>query len=52
MLKWHMISEVTLLPYKGMGQSKQLVTKHLGGEVWRLEVLLCYNYHNDIIDEV
>jgi hypothetical protein len=27
------------------------VTKHLGGEVRKLEVLLCYNYHNGIIDE-
>jgi hypothetical protein len=24
MLKWHMIGGVTLLPYKGMGQLKQL----------------------------
>jgi hypothetical protein len=28
-----------------------IVTKHLGGEVQRLEVLLCYDYHNGIIDE-
>jgi len=41
MLKWHMIREVTLLPYKGMGQSEQLVTKHLGGEVRKPKVLLC-----------
>ncbi len=27
------------------------VTKHLGGKVRRLEVLLCYDYHNGIIDE-
>ncbi len=24
MLKWHMIGEVTLLPYKGMGQLEEL----------------------------
>ncbi len=28
-----------------------IVTKHLGGEIRRLEVLLCYDYQNDIIDE-
>jgi hypothetical protein len=27
------------------------VTKHLGGEVRRLEVLLCYNYQNGITNE-
>jgi hypothetical protein len=27
------------------------ITKHLGGEIRRLEVLLCYNYQNGIIDE-
>ncbi len=27
------------------------VTKHLGNEVRRLEVLLCYDYQNGIIDE-
>ncbi len=27
------------------------ITKHLGGEVRRLKVLLCYDYHNGIIDE-
>ncbi len=28
-----------------------IVTKHLGGEVRRPEVLLCYNYQNGIINE-
>jgi len=28
-----------------------IVTKHLGGEVRRPEVLLCYDYQNGIIDE-
>ncbi len=28
-----------------------IVTKHLWGEVRRPEMLLCYNYQNDIIDE-
>jgi len=28
-----------------------IVTKHLGGEVRKVEVLLCYNYQNSIIDE-
>jgi hypothetical protein len=27
------------------------ITKHLGGEVRKLEVLLCYNYQNGITDE-
>ncbi len=27
------------------------ITKHLGGEVSRPKVLLCYNYWNGIIDE-
>jgi len=27
------------------------ITKHLGGEVRKVELLLCYNYHNGIIDE-
>jgi hypothetical protein len=27
------------------------ITKHLGGEVRRPKVLLCYNYQNGIIDE-
>jgi hypothetical protein len=27
------------------------ITKHLGGEVKRLEVSLCYNYQNGIIDD-
>jgi hypothetical protein len=26
------------------------VTKHLGSEVRRPQVLLCYDYHNDITD--
>jgi len=44
MLKWHMIRVVTLLPYKGMGQSKQFwLAKHLGSEIRRPEVLLCYD---------
>jgi hypothetical protein len=28
-----------------------IVPKHLGGEVRRLEVLLCYNYQNGITNE-
>ncbi len=28
-----------------------VVTKHLGGEVRRPKVLLCYDYQNGIIDE-
>ncbi len=28
-----------------------IVTKHLGGEVRRLELLLCYDYQNGITDE-
>jgi hypothetical protein len=28
-----------------------IVIKHLGGEVGRLEMLLCYNYQNGITDE-
>ncbi len=28
-----------------------IVTKHLGGEVKRPEVLLCYNYQNGITNE-
>jgi hypothetical protein len=28
-----------------------IVTKHFGGEVRRPEVLLCYDYQNNIIDE-
>jgi hypothetical protein len=28
-----------------------MVTKHLGSEVRRLEMLLCYDYQNGTIDE-
>jgi len=28
-----------------------IVTKHLRGEVRKLKVLLCYSYHNGIIDK-
>jgi hypothetical protein len=28
-----------------------IITKHLGNEVRRLKVLLCYDYQNGIIDE-
>jgi hypothetical protein len=28
-----------------------MATKHLGVKVKRFEMLLCYNYQNDIIDE-
>jgi len=28
-----------------------IITKHLGGEVKKLEMLLCYNYQNGITDE-
>ncbi len=28
-----------------------IITKHLGGEIRRQEVLLCYDYQNGIIDE-
>ncbi len=27
------------------------ITKHLGGEVRRLKMLLCYDYHNGITNE-
>jgi hypothetical protein len=37
---------------KGNGTIKTItITKHLGGEVRRPEVLLCYNYQNGIIDD-
>jgi hypothetical protein len=28
-----------------------IIIKHLGGEVRKLEVLICYDYHNGIIDK-
>jgi len=28
-----------------------IIAKHLGGEIKRLEMLLCYDYHNDITNE-
>ncbi len=28
-----------------------IITKHLGSEIRRPEMLLCYDYHNGIIDE-
>jgi hypothetical protein len=28
-----------------------IIVKHLGGEVRKPQLLLCYNYHNDIINE-
>ncbi len=31
MLRWHMIGGVTLLPYKRMGQSKQLLSPNVWG---------------------
>ncbi len=47
-----MIRVVTLLPYKGMGQSKQFwLAKHLGNEIRRPKVLLCYDYQNGITNE-
>jgi len=45
-----MIVGVILLPYRGMGQL-HAITKHLGGEVRRLEVLLCYNCQNGVTNE-
>jgi hypothetical protein len=40
----HDLGGVTLLPYKGMGQSEQLQSPSIWGEVKKLEMLLCYNY--------
>ncbi len=40
-----------IITIQGNGTIKTItVTKHLGGEVKKLEVLLCYNYQNGIID--
>jgi hypothetical protein len=37
---------------QGNGTVKAItVTKHLGGEVRRLEILLCYDYQNGITNE-
>jgi hypothetical protein len=37
---------------QGIGTVQTItIFKHLGSEVRRLEVLLCYNYHNGITDE-
>jgi hypothetical protein len=41
-----------IITIQGNGKIKTItITKHLGGEVRRLEMLLCYNYQNGIIDE-
>jgi hypothetical protein len=47
-----MIGEITLLPLQGNGTIKTIkITKHLGGEVRKPKVLLCYDYQNGIIEE-
>ncbi len=41
-----------IVTIQGNGIARTItVTKHLGGEVRRPDVLLCYDYHNGIIDE-
>ncbi len=41
-----------IVTIQGNGTIKTItVTKHLGGEVRKPKVLLCYNYQNGIIDE-
>jgi hypothetical protein len=41
-----------IVTIEGNGTIKTIkVTKHLGGEVQRPKMLLCYNYQNGIIDE-
>jgi hypothetical protein len=41
-----------IVTIQGNGTIKTIiVTKHLGGEIGRLEMLLCYNYQNGITDE-
>jgi len=41
-----------IVTIQGNGKVKTIIiTKHLGGEVKRLEVLLCYDDQNGIIDE-
>jgi hypothetical protein len=44
--------EINIVTIQGNGTFKTItITKHLGGEVKKQEMLLCYNYHNGIIDE-
>jgi hypothetical protein len=41
-----------IVTIQGNGMVKTIiVTKHLGAEVKRPKVLLCYNYHNGITNE-
>ncbi len=41
-----------IITIQGNGTIKTItITKHLGGEVRRLEVLLCYDYQNGISNE-
>jgi len=41
-----------IVTIQGNGTTKTIiVTKHLGGEVKKPKVLLCYDYQNGIIDE-
>jgi hypothetical protein len=41
-----------IITIQGNGTFKIIIiTKHVGGEARRLEVLLCYDYQNGIIDE-
>jgi hypothetical protein len=41
-----------IVTIQGNGTVKTItITKHLGGEVKRLELLLCYNYQNGITEE-
>jgi hypothetical protein len=41
-----------IITIQGNGTIRTItITKHLGGEVKKLEVLLCYNYQNGITNE-
>ncbi len=44
--------ESNTITIQGNGTVRMITTtKHLGGEVRKAEVLLCYNYQNGITDE-
>jgi hypothetical protein len=41
-----------IVTIQGNGMARTItITKHLGGEVRRPKMLLCYDYHNGITDE-
>jgi hypothetical protein len=47
-----MIGEVNIITIQGNGTVWTIIIiKHLGGEVRKPEVLLCYDYHNGITNE-